>query len=210
MADLAWIGWVLAFLGLVAGYIYYRLNRKVKRIEWTILSDQSLLALPANEMPDRVTVNVGDDTLERPRAVLIRLKNTGNVGLSTKTMYRPFELVVSADNQLRTLSVVRMRAGEDDSERLPASVPPEGSVIPLPETLLNPGDEVSCLLLVDGSHGSVSVRGEAEDFTITGRRWASQETMKQKLRFLTLSALLAALLAVLTLALGFVLLNFEG
>ncbi|WP_369252410.1 hypothetical protein [Geodermatophilus amargosae] len=198
MADLAWIAWVLAGIGLITGYVYFRLNRKVKRLEWTVVLDQSLLALPSSAaLKGKVSVNIGSKTLREPRALTLKIKNTGNVGLSTKSMYRPFELVVAEESDVQTLTVTRTRVSDGEAEQLTSTAQLDARIIPLPETLLNPGDEVRCTLLIDGPRGGISLKGEAEDFVITGRREPSQENLRERERFLSSAALMATAVALL-------------
>ncbi|WNV76927.1 hypothetical protein [Geodermatophilus sp. DSM 44513] len=196
MAELSWIGWVLALLGLLAGFIYFRLNRKVKRIEWKVGLDSNLISLhPGTTLHEHVTVNVGNETLKHPRVVIVTVKNTGNVGLSTKTMYRPFSLVVDEGSEARGIKMVRIRAGHTDQEDLPATFPLK-PVITIPDTLLNSGDEVRCSLLIDGVPNSVSLVGEAEDFVIKGRREPSQEVLVARIKLLQRASLITATTAV--------------
>jgi hypothetical protein len=173
ISDLAWIGWALALLSLVTGFVYFRANRKVKRIDWRIDSDQDLINFPATDLAEEITVLVDGNELRHPRAVQLTIKNTGNVGLRTETMYREFEVSCRGKQKLITATVTRTSAKQKRSEGIPVMISPNDALVGPLSTLLNPGNHITCQLLLDGPGGLIEVLGEAEDFEIRSR-WGAE------------------------------------
>jgi hypothetical protein len=204
--ELSWIGWVIAFVSLVAGFVYFWLNRKIKRIEWWVDSDQSLINFPgASQFSGRVSVLVDKERLEEPRAVQVTIKNTGNVGLRTGNMYRPFGFVCEDQRRICAAEINRVFARKDGSEAVDVVFDSDERMVSLAPTLLNSGDSLNCRLLVDGKRGSVHVEGEAEDFIIqrTERRepinagsWLDRWDQRSPKVFLLLAILVFMMLLV--------------
>jgi len=169
IASLAWIGWVLTFAGLVTGYIYFRSNRKIKRIEWWVDSDQDLINFPGSVIAEDISVAIDGDPLKHPRAVQLTIMNSGNVGLRTETMHKKFEVVCEGEQELCSAYVTRTIGKQGRAEELPYLLAVRGHSLDVPSTLLNPGDYVTCQLLIDGPKHEMSVLGEAEDFEIKHR-----------------------------------------
>jgi hypothetical protein len=150
--------------------VYFRANRKIKRIEWWVDSDQSLINFPGmRHFSGRVAVLVDDEKLMKPRAVQVTIKNTGNVGLKTESMFRRFHIVCEGSQRIRAVAVNRVIAQQAESESVETVFDPKTGDLVLPATLLNADDALSCRLLVDGDKSSITVRGEAEDFLIKSR-----------------------------------------
>lgn len=209
MADLAWIGWLIAFASLVAGFIYFRANRKVKRVEWWIDSDQDLINLPGSDIAEDITVAIDGDVLQHPRAVQLTIKNTGNVGLKTETMHRPFEVVCEGKQELCSAYVTRTIAKQNRTESLPYILAVRGQSLEIPSTLLNASDYVTCQLLINGPKSHLEVLGEAEDLDIKSRpnrdaveRRLTTPEQRFILRFLAVTIALLAIFGDLSSVLG--------
>lgn len=171
MKDYGWVAPVLTVIGFILGGIYFRKGQKRKRVEWWISLDQSLLADPNDRsFADQVSVNVGQKKLTQPRTVVIRTKNTGNVGFSTGKMEEPFCLRFDDDRRLELLRVERLQKGSDEPEILRKYEDVAfRHEVPLPKTVLNPGDTLICQMLVDGQAGGIFLKGAAEDLTLLKR-----------------------------------------
>lgn len=172
VANYGWVGWILTVIGLLVGYIYFRANRKIQRIEWWVVSDQLLIpaAIAEGLNPD-VAVTVGGDTVKQPRIFELKIRNTGTVSLRMADMDGSFHVRVLGPGT----RALRMTTTKLPGPRSSAAAETEYDYLShgagdirymVPTFLLNPGDSVALQLLLDGDGGEISIQGEADGYTI--------------------------------------------
>ena len=148
MGTLAqWVAPTLTFVGLVAGFIYFRSNRQRSAMGWTMLNNQPIIVRRPSTVGDDLQITFRGSPVVDPRAVLIRIQNVGTTAIKQETFVTPPTLSFGTA-EIVAASVV----GESTPGVFPPSpiaVSSKSNVTVLP-ALLNKGDWFEVQLVVDG------------------------------------------------------------
>lgn len=146
------VGTIVA-LGIALITIWFTRHRKA--LAFRILSNTSIANLsPSRNVKGRVQILFDDEPVQNVKLLLMQLKNTGNVPITSSDFEK--EIVISLNDQARILE-----AGitETNPVNLPASISVEGAKLVLHPILLNRHDSVTLKILADTFNERISVEG---------------------------------------------------
>lgn len=146
---LRWLGPLIGLFGLAAGFIYFKLNKTRKTLDWLPVSHIRLLTPRTPEgISDLLEVSYGGELLTEPRVVNVRIKNTGNKEIKGDefTTFPTFEF-----KRCRIVEAACVAESSPGvySPSLHVFSEDEPSIVTDPE-LLNSGDWYEMQFVVDG------------------------------------------------------------
>lgn len=151
----------IGIVGVILAVVFFFAGRKTKRLHYYTVVEQPLLQMNPAYKTGNVTVLVDGQQVTHPRTMVIRVLNSGRTEVRPEDYASPITLEV-LDAPLMSLDV---QGGPDD----PGPVEPtlsfvgpglEHAEVALPAMLLNPGDYLDVMLLLDSDEPvAYEVRG---------------------------------------------------
>ncbi len=178
---LTWLGLVLAGLGLIASYLFYRWSQRPKRLEYRADVDQLLIRPGAQPWRDLQVVYAGVP-LGVPRLVVVRITNAGAVEVR-KDDWEDALSVQFHDRVVTAALLLHLQGERPTVQELEPVYASAGSVT-APQVLLNPGDWLEFRLLLDGNRGSPAVGGRIAGAALVAAGPARAESLRTGLRWL--------------------------
>jgi hypothetical protein len=152
LRDNVW-QFVIGFLGLVFGFIYYLLQRQQKRLSYEVLTN-TLLVSVKEEVESRLQILFDGEVVHDVRIVVIRLTNTGNVPICTSDYEVPISLDFGSDSRLLTAQTI-----DTSPDNLEAPITMETTKAVFAPILLNSRDSITIKVLVSGFNNQLVVGG---------------------------------------------------
>jgi protein-S-isoprenylcysteine O-methyltransferase Ste14 len=150
-----WAGLVVGILGILAGVITYWLQRRYKRLDYEIRTDQDLISQTTFEDGGDLQVTYRGNLVRNPRFVVVRLINTGKSEISEADFERPLKLSIPSWSKLVSVDV-----SDHHPEALSPVVKLTGAhAMEMEPLLLNAGDWIEVRLLIDGAESDLQVHG---------------------------------------------------
>lgn len=160
-----WVGPAVGLAGLLFAIYVYNKNRKPKRLQYEIRTDQEIVSQSRHTRWADLTVRFRDRDLKRPRLVVIRVTNTGKVEARADDFDDP--LAVSATEGAEIIAATIALRQNDMGESREIEPARQGATeVVAPKTLLNEGEWLEFRLLVDGDKKPVHLRGRAAGFNL--------------------------------------------
>jgi len=169
-----WVGPAIGLASLIWGLIWAIMNRKPKRLEYQIHTDQEIITRSPYIRWAALSVQFDNRQLKHPRVVGVRVINTGKVEARADDFDEPLTVGVPSGAEIVAATItLRQRAGDKSQEIRPLRVDTQEVVAP--KALINKGDWLEFRLLVDGNK-KPEVRGRIAGFDFAPyipRRWMS-------------------------------------
>jgi len=160
-----WVGPAVGLAGLLFAVYVYNRNRKPKRLQYEIRTDQEIVSQSRHTRWADLTVRFRDRDLKRPRLVVMRVTNTGKVEARADDFDEP--LAVSATEGTEIIAATIALRQNDMGESREIEPARQGATeVVAPKTLLNEGEWLEFRLLVDGDKKPVHLRGRAAGFNL--------------------------------------------
>jgi len=144
-----YIGPVIGVLGLIAGAVYFYLNRKPKRLNYYVRSSQALLARESTQHRHKVQVLVDGKAANDPMSSVIRIENSGKVEIKADDYVEPLILDLGASKVLALSATTGPKPWDFKLDMVVAGIAPAKSELRLPPALFNEGDYVDLQILSD-------------------------------------------------------------
>jgi hypothetical protein len=161
-----WIGPAIGVAGLLFAIYAYIQNRKPKRLQYEIPTDQEIVSQSRYTRWADLSVRFGDRDLKHPRVVVVRVINTGKVEARDTDFDEPLAVSATRGAEIIAGTIALQRQGAEENRELePASISP--TEIVAPKLVLNEGEGLEFRLLVEGDKESVELQGHAAGFRLT-------------------------------------------
>ena len=161
-----WVGPAIGLAGLILGTYTYIMNRKPKRLQYEIQTDQEIITRSRYTRWADLSVRFGNRQLTHPRVVGVRVINTGKVEARANDFDEPLAVAVSSKAEIVAATItLRQKATGESQEIEPLKV--ETQKVVAPKTLINQGDWLDFRLLVDGDKNPPQIRGRIAGFNFT-------------------------------------------
>lgn len=193
------LGPLVGFIGVAFAVYAYIKNRKPKRLEYEVHTNQRIL--PQSKYTNRwsnlsVRFENGEGrTLQNARIIVIRVENSGKVEAREDDFVEPFSVKCASGGEIVAAKIVINPRDGDPREVEPTRLDESG--VACPKLLLNEKDWLEIILLVDGKADSVNLSGRAAGFEIVpyGERksWAKVAILTGVPVGLTVGAILGVL-----------------
>jgi hypothetical protein len=147
----------LSLLATVAAVIVaiaiYRLQRDRKNLDWDLISATKLLRDDASPIRD-LELRYKGDIIANPYLLQLKFINTGNKPVTSEDYEHPLRVHIDTDSRILSAEVVESSQADMDAKI--STLDQEATLQPL---LLNPGDWVSCQILLDRPPKRWKVKG---------------------------------------------------
>lgn len=138
---------LLSLLATVAAVIVaiaiYRLQRDRKNLDWDLISETKLLRDNASPIRD-LELRYKGEMIANPYLLQLKFINTGNKPVTSEDYEHPLRVHIDPDSRILSAEVVESSQADMDAKI--STLDQEATLQPL---LLNPGDWVSCQILLD-------------------------------------------------------------
>jgi hypothetical protein len=139
-----------AVAAVIAAFVIYRLQQDRKGLDWSVISAAELLK--DNPIRDLELHYMGE-VVRNPYLLQLKYINTGNKPISTEDYEHPVRVSITDS---RVLSAEVVETSQPDMGASMSLSEHEATLHPL---LLNPGDWVSCQILLDSPPSRWQVKG---------------------------------------------------
>lgn len=173
-----WQVFIGPVIGAAVAVVIYLKNRKPKRLQYEIATDQPVLTESRHARWADLSVRLGDKELRHPRVVTVRIANTGKVEAKADDFEKLFRVRSQGRDEIAAAAIVFKAKDEDE----PRQLEPEefsAATVAAPKTLLNPGDWLEYRLLLDGDTGPVRVTAHVAGFS-----FKPGQAFRRRLRFM--------------------------
>jgi PASTA domain-containing protein len=161
-----WVGPAVGLAGLLFAVYTYNKNRKPKRLQYEIRTDQEIVSHSRYTRWADLSVRFGDRDLKRPRVVVVRVTNTGKVEARADDFDEPLGVSATGGAEIIAATIaLRQQDTEESQEVEPTRL--DATEVVAPKVLLNESEWLEFRLLVDGEKQPVRLRGRAAGFSLT-------------------------------------------
>jgi hypothetical protein len=193
-----WVGPAVGLAGLMFAIYVYIQNRRPKRLQYEIPTDQAIVSHSRYTRWTDLSVRFGNRDLKRPRVVVVRVTNTGKVEVRDNDFDEPLAVSATGNAEIIAATIALRRKGAESSLEIePTSL--GATEVVAPKVVLNEGEWLEFRLLVEGDREAINLRGHAAGFSLTPYSPRSRGFTSYQW-----SSILAVLLVVSTIVLGLI------